>query len=208
VIAIGSTDFNALGVVYLYEREPKQGLRRIATLRASDSSENDRFGASLAMERDVLVVGAPNLGGISGGVVPGAAYVFTRRGQHWSEQPIKDRAILIGAPFHDIPGEACEFLPDGNAYLFLPHRRTWFESQALNGDAQFCGIFGNDVAMGRGLVAVTIPMFEPVSGSDGAVLAFDWAGQDWSRAGSSSGRAGMSTPRIWTFRDARSSRAY
>lgn len=199
VIAIGSggTDFNSPGVVRLYERKRKQGLRRIATLRASDASENDRFGASLAMERDVLVVGAPNLGGISGGVVPGAAYAFARRGRHWIEQQklsgsdalpgsqfgesvaIKDRAILVGAPFHDVPGEDCtEFLPEGKAYVFLPYRRTWFESQALNGDAQFCALFGNDVAMGRGLVAVTIPRFEPLLGSDGAVLAFDWAGQE------------------------------
>jgi FG-GAP repeat protein len=200
VTAIGTgnlADTSTPGVVYLYEREPKQGLRRIATLRASDASENDLFGASLAMERDVLVVGAPNQGLFSGGVVPGAAYVFTRRGHDWIEQQkllgsdalpgsafgtsvaVQDRAILVGAPLRDAPGETCtESLPDGNAYVFLPHRRTWFESQALNSDAQFCALFGADVAMGRGLVAVTTPMFEPVSGSDGAVLAFDWAGQE------------------------------
>jgi hypothetical protein len=197
VIAVGSTVFNTPGVVYLYEREPKQGLRRIATLRASDASANDRFGASLAMERDVLVVGAPNLGGLSGGVVPGAAYVFARRGQHWIEQQklvgsdalpgsqfgesvaIKDRSILVGAPYQGVIGEGCSVsLPDGNAYVFLPYRRTWFESQTLNGDAQFCARFGNDVAMGRGLVAVSTPFFEALLGSDGATLAFDWAGQE------------------------------
>ena len=199
VIAVGSgsTVFNTPGVVYLYEHERKQGLRRIATLRASDASENDRFGASLAMERDVLVVGAPNLGGLSGGVVPGAAYVFARQGPHWIEPQklvgsdarpgsrfgesvaIKGRAILVGAPYQGVIGEGCSAsLPDGNAYVFLPYRRTWFESQTLNGDAQFCALFGNDVAMGRGLAAVAAPFFEALLGSDGQTLAFDWAGQE------------------------------
>jgi FG-GAP repeat protein len=197
VIAVGSTDFNAPGVVYIYEHEPKQGLRLIATLSASDASANDGFGASLAMERDVLVVGAPNLGAIGSGVVPGAAFVFARRGHQWIEQQtlvgsdalpgsafgasvaIRNRAILVGAPYRDAPGETCiEFFADGNAYVFLPYRGTWFESQTLNSDAQFCAHFGNDVAMGRGLVAVGIPFIDPVLGSDGEVLAFDWLGQE------------------------------
>jgi hypothetical protein len=179
---------------YVYR---KQGLRRIAALRASDASANDRFGASLAMERDVLVVRAPNLGGPSGGVVPGAAYVFARRGHQWIEQQklvgsdalpgsrfgdsvaIENRAILVGAPYRNAPGEPCgTFSPEGNAYVFLPYRGTWFESQTLNGDARFCALFGNDVAMGRGLVAVTTPIFEAMLGTDGAALAFDWAGQE------------------------------
>ena len=61
---------------------------------------------------------------------------------------IKDRAILVGAPYQGVIGEGCSVsLPDGNAYVFLPYRRTWFESQTLNGYAQFCARFGNDVAM-------------------------------------------------------------
>lgn len=39
-------------------------------------------------------------------------------------------------------------------------------------------LFGQDVAMGRGLAAVTTPIFEAVMSTEGSVLVFDWVGQE------------------------------
>lgn len=53
----------------------------VATLAANDASENDRFGESLALDADVLVVGAPGYEYASG---LGGAYVFERNAGVWS----------------------------------------------------------------------------------------------------------------------------
>jgi hypothetical protein len=203
IMAVGVAELP--GTIHLYEHSNKAGgrkaaLRLTAKLTASDAFPDDRFGASTAIERGVLVVGAPGPEPHSEDVVPGAAYVFTRSGQHWIEQQrlagsdalpggefgrsvaIQNRAILVGAPRMNFPGEDCLETPEGNAYVFLPYRGTWFESQALNsplnGATPFCGLFGWSVALGRGLAAVTTPVLDPFTGHNGAALAFDWVGQE------------------------------
>ena len=82
------------GGVYLYEDATncsQPGLR----IEASKASGGDRFGASISLYEDVLVVGAPwedsNSSGIDGAQVPatntntGAAYFFTRGAAGWSQ---------------------------------------------------------------------------------------------------------------------------
>ena len=100
------------GVVRVYQ-QCERGIRRVATLRASDAAPTDRFGVSLAMDRGVLVVGAPGLG---------AAYVFVGDGNRWVQRQklvssdggvgdfgtsvaIRNGMILVGAPEVDVPGE-------------------------------------------------------------------------------------------------------
>ena len=188
------------GKVQLYERRPKHGLRRIATLRASDGVPDDFFGANVAMERGVLVVGSP-----------ASAYVFVQQGQHWIERQkligsaasglndhfgdsmaIRHRAILTSSAYLNLPGEENTQAPEGNGYVFLPYRGGWAQSQALNDDGQFYALFGENVAMGGGMVAVTTPIFEGVLSTEGSVLVFDWVGQELRF-----GREAVRTPEGW-----------
>lgn len=53
------------------------------TVKASDSKPNDEFGYSIAVSKDLMVVGAP--GCDDGGTDSGAAYVFQRSGTMWKE---------------------------------------------------------------------------------------------------------------------------
>ena len=91
-----ATGKNESGCVYVYARSslsssPSQGgssWTQQAKLTASDASTRDYFGASVAIEGDVIVVGAKqvNTKGQSSG--SGRAYVYTRAENIWTEQAI------------------------------------------------------------------------------------------------------------------------
>ena len=55
-------------------------------LTADDAAANDRFGSSVAIEGDIVAVGAP-YDGHSGVLSAGSAYVFERDGSIWSQGP-------------------------------------------------------------------------------------------------------------------------
>jgi len=83
------------GAVYVYLRVPEGWLLQ-AYLKASNTDALDRFGYSVAIDGDTLVVGAngedSNATGVNGDELDnsasgsGAAYVFVRSGGTWSQQ--------------------------------------------------------------------------------------------------------------------------
>ena len=85
----------APGAVYIFERGAS-GFGQQAFLKASNAIVADRFGWSLALNGDVLAVGAVGESSASRGIngaqgntdAPnsGAVYVFVRQGQHWTQQ--------------------------------------------------------------------------------------------------------------------------
>src|SRR5262245_54251247 len=56
-----------------------------AKLTAGDAAETDVFGASVAIDGDTAVIGAPN-DDTAAGIDAGSAYVFVRSGTSWSQQ--------------------------------------------------------------------------------------------------------------------------
>lgn len=78
--AIGSdARGNESGAAYVFEG--RAGMwAQTARLTASDGGTLDVFGSAVAVAHDTIVVGAPNHGGRAG-----AAYVFERRGDGWTE---------------------------------------------------------------------------------------------------------------------------
>ena len=72
------------GSAYVYTRNGSGTWSQQAKLNASDASENDRFGISVAVDGDTAVVGAYNEG--TSANKPGAAYVFNRNASDvWSQ---------------------------------------------------------------------------------------------------------------------------
>jgi hypothetical protein len=90
----GQMDSNAQesGAAYVFVREGKSWKQQ-AYLKAHNTRANDRFGESVAISGDTIVVGAPNEDSGGTGVNSadtasaaqdsGAAYVFTRKGASW-----------------------------------------------------------------------------------------------------------------------------
>jgi hypothetical protein len=71
------------GAAYVYERNQggPQNWGQVAVLTANDAAPDDRFGVSVAIDGDVIVVGA--FGKDLGQADVGAAYVFRRDGNEW-----------------------------------------------------------------------------------------------------------------------------
>jgi hypothetical protein len=102
-VAVGAPDEDNgggnSGAVYVFTRDGSGVWTEQAYIKASNIDAGDAFGGSLALNGDMLAVGAP--GEDSGGGNSGAVYVFTRDGSGvWTEQAfIKASNIDAGDAF-------------------------------------------------------------------------------------------------------------
>ena len=98
VAASSDTSAPGAGAVYIFVRNGNSWMQQ-AYIKAPNANGGDRFGTSLAIDGDTLVVGAifegSNQTTITNGtfasndnslIRTGAAYVFTRNGSSWSQQ--------------------------------------------------------------------------------------------------------------------------
>jgi len=157
-------------VVHVYEHLRRGMLNRTAVIRPRNGLGGDGFGASLALDGRLLVVGAPDSQG------PGTAFVYLQLGRRWiqidrlmaSDATASDRfgesvgiragVIVVGAPGADLGIPEVGTGPlRGNAYVFRQASYGWYESQKINEpgmESPHVGV-GADVAMGRGLLALS-----------------------------------------------------
>ena len=145
-----------------------------AELVASNLGLSDHFGASVALEGDTLVVGAPGEDSDATGVNgdedsgdaenSGAVYVFTRSGSFWTQQAyikasntsaddafgtsvaLSGDTLVVGAPGRMTP-------TSGSAYVFTRSGTTWSQQAYLN-PSNYGGEFGGSVALEGDIVAV------------------------------------------------------
>ncbi len=163
----------------------------MAHLVASDGADGDRFGDSVAIGREWLVVGAP--GRDEGSSNPGAAYVFGRSGASWIELSkltasdaapgdhfggavaIGPETIVVGARDHDGAGDDC-----GSAYVFAWDPSGWKEQARLvASDAEEGDSFGCSVTVSGRTIAVGAYASDPAGASSGAVYVFHRDGDAW-----------------------------
>jgi uncharacterized repeat protein (TIGR01451 family) len=164
-------------------------------LEPADASAGQRFGESLSVSGDTLVVGA------LGGSIPGAAYVFTRAGTGWNQQQklqasdglagdsfgeavfISGGRLMVGASDDDNQGGQ----DAGTAYVFLRSGAVWTEEQKLrspdagpfDGFGRSLSQFGDVALVGEpfastaiAIVAGTVDVFRfvPAAADLGVVL--------------------------------------
>jgi len=127
------------GAVYVFVRDPINGWTQQAYLKPSNTATGDRFGTSVALVGDTLVVGAPREDSCTAldptnnsCLNSGAVYVFQRAGTAWAQTAyIKaphpdaddefgttlafDGAIIaVGAPYEDGAGTGIGADPTNN----------------------------------------------------------------------------------------------
>jgi len=170
--ARGDNDNGAsAGAAYIFVRDAGGSWTEQQELFASDGDASDRFGNSVDVDGDTLVIGASDHFNAAGSYT-GAAYVFTRdEGGVWTEQQklfASDRAniqdsdfgtsvaidgdtVVVGdfigdSPF--LPG-LCSCLNSGAAYVFTRDAGgVWTEQQKLfASDRASNDWFGNSVAV-------------------------------------------------------------
>lgn len=180
------------GSVYVYVNDVN-GWSEQQKLTASDGGAGDQFGTSVAIDGDLIVVGARFWEDGSSGDNAGAAYVFSRSGSTWSEDQIleaSDQAandwfgrsvdidgerIVVGAHEHDVSSTS----DAGQAYVFDYNSGTsnWDEKAVLAAsDTEAEAEFGRSVTVSGDRVAIGAPFADsgsPTLTDSGAVYVFE-----------------------------------
>lgn len=153
--AFGGPNYSAKGAAYVFVRSGTTWSQQ-AKLTASDAENGDEFGISVAISGSTAVVGAALESSDAG-----AAYVFVRAGEEWSQKAelkgspnarfgysvsISNAIVVVGAP---------EFPDTGSAYVFVPQGGTWVQQAELTAsDGASFDYFGVSVAISRRIVVV------------------------------------------------------
>jgi len=201
-MVIGSPKENdSTGAAYIYTKDNGQWIFQ-SRLEATDKESGFRFGSSVAISGDTIVIGSPAHGDSSGSffVDPsGAAYVFVRVNGTWAQQQIlignntgdSDNfgtsvaidvdTIAIGARFEAGPGNT--MTDSGAAYVFSRSGTTWTQQAYLKAtDTSPLDEFGTAVAVSGNTVAVGAPFGDITEHDEGAVHIFE-KGSAWNQAG-------------------------
>ncbi len=164
-----------------------------AVLLANDGAVADKFGQSVAISGNTIVVGAyqDDTGFADGG----SAYVFVRSGTIWTFQQkltpalmaandefgnavgITGDSIIVGAHFADLPSNS----DAGAAYVFQRSGTTWTEIQKLTPSSGTGGPlggnnFGESVAMNGGRAVIGASGDNTPQTFAGAVYVFTESG--------------------------------
>ncbi len=179
------------GSAYVFRREALAWVQE-AKLTANDGLAGDIFGNSVALQGDLALVGAPQAD--SPLADAGAAYVFQRTGNTWSQvarlvadDPVADDEFaftvaldggraLIGAWLGDTPVVNCGF-----AYVFRQDGTVWVqEAKLIGADLTGPDRFGIGVALKGDLAVVGADLADPGGlTSAGATYVYRRSGTTW-----------------------------
>lgn len=155
---------------------PQTATVQEAYIKASNSDALDRFGFSVALHGDTLVVGATGEDSDATGVGgdpfnnndanAGAAYVFVRSGGNWSQEHyLKTPAPGFGSGFGAATALSDNFLaitesgsPDNTVHIYERAGTTWqFSQSVLPPSSGFAGGFGTSVSLSDDVLVVGAP---------------------------------------------------
>jgi hypothetical protein len=178
-----------------------------AYIKASRPDAEDAFGSSVALYGDTLVVGAfaedSGAGGVNADqannsvVDSGAAYVFVRRGNIWSQEAylkaesparndffggnvaIWEDTIAVGAtrasPLGNVPST------HGVVDIFVRSGSTWtFQKRLASPETGSFDLFGWSFALQKDRLAVGAPYDAAGAQRSGALYVFERSGTEWS----------------------------
>lgn len=167
------------GVAYVFTRKDGKW-SQTARLSPASGAAGDEYGYNLAIEGDLLAVGAPRDAG------SGAVYVYVRNGNDWQEQQkvkpaptvangmfgsalaISKDSLIVGAS-----ADGTEKSGAGSAYVFTPADGHWAQSQRLTGDPiSTDASFGYVLAMSGDYAIIGAPRVKAITG-DALVVMVD-----------------------------------
>jgi len=162
-------------------------------LTASDGQIGDQFGFDVALDGDILLIGADWDDDV--GINDGSAYVFERTGSLWEQAAkllpdqvaggtdlfgfavaLDGEVAVVGARREDVAGA----IDQGAVYVFERKGGSWLRSAKLaSSDGRDVDDFGWDVAIqGRFLVAGA-PRHDGAGADSGAAYVFEHSGGVW-----------------------------
>jgi hypothetical protein len=180
------------GSAYVFTRSGSTWSQQ-AKLAASDGAAGDVFGISVAISGDTVVIGADLAD--EKGSNSGAAYVFSRSGNTWSQQvkltaddgaagdlfgirvTLSGDTALIGAARDDDKGDE-----SGAAYVFLRSGIEWVQQAKLSAtDGAANDRFGTRVAIYGDTAVIGAILGDAMSDNSGSAYVFTRSGSTWSQ---------------------------
>ena len=184
---------NDQGSAYVFVRTGGTWTQQ-AKLLAGDGQPFDQFGSAVSIVGDTALVGA-YFATVDGTFAQGAAYVFIRTGQTWSQQArllagdgaegdllglsvaLSGDTALVGAYGDDIGSN----VDQGSAYVFIRAGSTWTQqAKMVADDGAASDRFGSSVAL-DGDTALLGALFHDTGGdaNRGAAYVFARSGAVW-----------------------------
>ncbi len=180
---------NASGSAYVFTRTGNTWTQQ-AKLIASDGAVQDRFGISVALDGDTALIGAHGNNGYKG-----AAYVFTRTGNTWTQQTkliasdgaapdcfgwrvaLSGDTALIGSPQDNDNG-----LYSGSAYVFTRTGTTWTQqAKLIVSDGAVNDCFSWSVSLSGDTALIGSPFDDDQGGDSGSAYVFTRSGTTWTQ---------------------------
>ena len=183
------------GCAYVYEFDGA-GMRQVARLTASNGALGHKFGASIGVFGDVIVVGAPQPFPAE---LPGKVYVFVKPAGGWADMvesavltaadgaandnfgaalDIDDGTVVVGAYLDEGPADNT-----GSAYVFERPAGGWVSmsetAKLTAGDPASNDQFGVDVAVAGDLIAVGADRDSDAGYQTGAAYVFEKPAEGW-----------------------------
>ncbi len=193
VAVVGAPQSNATGTesgaAYVF-RSVGSSWQQEQKLVGSDTAAFDEFGLNVAIEEDVIVVGAHQHAGTSG-----AVYVFRKTGSTWIEEAklvggdttngdhfgvtvsVSGDRIAVGSVFDDNAGGSSA----GAAYVFSNVGGVWRqEAKVTASDGAQYDFFGIAVSLSGTTLLVGAEGDDDLGSIAGAAYVFDHTGGTWS----------------------------
>ena len=184
-------DGAASGSAYVYVRDGTTWSKQ-AKLRASDGASSDRFGYSVSISGDTVVIGV--YGDDDNGSGSGSAYVYVRDGTTWSEQAkltasdgaaedwfgvsvsVSGDTAVIGAYLDDDHGSA-----SGSAYVYVRDGSTWSEQAKLTAsDGMANDLFGLSVSVSNDTAVIGAYLDDDNGNASGSAYVYVRDRTTWS----------------------------
>ena len=192
------------GSAYVFTRDPSGVWSEAAKLTASDAGDSHRFGEAVAVDGDTIVTGAVGgingVGVIPGGVLSGAAYVFTKPGGGWANGNETAKLTPSDGVFLDVFGNSVavdgdtivigtHFDPSGSAsgraYAFTKPNGGWSDAtetaQLTASDGESGDNFGFAVAVDGDTMVIGSPLDDDHDTDSGSVYVFVENSSGWSQ---------------------------
>ena len=175
------------GSVYVFARSGTAWTQQ-AKLTTDDSVAGDRFGVSVALADDTVVIGSAANSATGPG--PGYAHVFVRAGTAWAQQArLAAPELGPGSAFGDAVATTAETAVigapgAGSAVVYARSGTTWTQQATLvSADATAGDAFGSAVALSGERALVGAPSgVGAAAAAPGSAYAFARSGQAWSQA--------------------------
>lgn len=166
-IVVGARALNNFrGAAYVFDRFPTWAQK--AKIVDPDGQPNDEFGRRVAINNNLVVVGAP-FDTVNGNTKQGSALIFERFGENWNLRQkivasfgnaneefgqsvdVEGQVIAVGAPKTLINGE-----PRGRAYTFAVQGGTWTQYATLwdpSASPNYYSLLGGSIAISGDSIA-------------------------------------------------------